>query len=314
MPSVITAGELLVEIMRTKTGVPFDEAGEFVGPFPSGAPGIFVDAVARLGRSASIVGGVGDDDFGRCITRRLEADGVDTSTVRTSSDLATGVAFVTYFEDGSREFIYHMANAAAGIVGPEDVPESAVADADAVHVNGSSLLMNDSMRDACYAMVDAAAAADTLVSFDPNVRAELLGPDSERDVIEPVLERTDLLLPTADELEFLAGERIDDTDRAARALLDDGVSLVAVTRGSEGCSLYNTDGSVHHDGFEMDAVDPTGAGDAFSAATVVGTLEGLSLDELAAFANASGAHAVAAQGPMEGLATRERIDRFLADA
>ena len=86
MPSIWTMGEILVEIMRPRPDMPLSEPGEFLGPYPSGVPAIFIDAVARLGREAGItggiVGGVGQDGFGRAVLDRLQADGVDCSNVR----------------------------------------------------------------------------------------------------------------------------------------------------------------------------------------------------------------------------------------
>ena len=63
--------------------------------------------------------------------------------------------------------------------------------------------------------------------------------------------------------------------------------------------------------FEVVEVDPIGAGDAFSAAIAVGYLGKMSLDKLAIFANAVGAKAVTAKGPMEGLATRDEIESMM---
>ena len=78
---VVAIGELLVEIMRKRVDSPLDRADDFVGPFPSGAPAIFADQVARLGHSVAFVGAVGQDDFGKCLLDRFEADGVDASYV-----------------------------------------------------------------------------------------------------------------------------------------------------------------------------------------------------------------------------------------
>ena len=75
MIEIWTMGELLVEIMRPRAGMTLYEPGEFVGPFPSGAPGIFIDTAARLGHSAAIISGAGEDDFGRCLLDRLQNDG-----------------------------------------------------------------------------------------------------------------------------------------------------------------------------------------------------------------------------------------------
>jgi len=59
MAEVWTMGELLCEVMRPEADMPLDETGIFHGPFPSGAPAIFIDTVARLEHSAGIIGGVG---------------------------------------------------------------------------------------------------------------------------------------------------------------------------------------------------------------------------------------------------------------
>ncbi len=89
MPSIWTMGEILVEIMRPYgRGCRSTGSGEFLGPFPSGAPAIFIDTVARLGHAAGIIGGVGADDFRRCVLDRLQADGVDSRNVAQMAHMA----------------------------------------------------------------------------------------------------------------------------------------------------------------------------------------------------------------------------------
>ncbi len=90
--SIWTMGEILVEVMRPRAGMALDQAGEFLGPFPSGAPAIFIDTVARLGHAAGIIGGVGEDDFGQCVLTRLEQHGVDCRYVQRYPGCATAVA------------------------------------------------------------------------------------------------------------------------------------------------------------------------------------------------------------------------------
>jgi sugar/nucleoside kinase (ribokinase family) len=101
-------GELLVEIMRPQAGLGLYRPGPFLGPYPSGAPAIFIATAARLGHPAGIIGGVGADDFGRLLVDRLKADGVRCEHIHSFPGRATAVAFVSYFEDGSRQFIYHI--------------------------------------------------------------------------------------------------------------------------------------------------------------------------------------------------------------
>ncbi len=188
MAEVWTMGEMLVEIMRPRAGMPLHAAGEFLGPFPSGAPAIFIDTVARLGHSAGIVGGVGRDDFGRCLLDRLRADGVDTRFVLEAESGSTAVAFVTYFADGSRRFIFHIDGTPAVAA---RVPESWTdgrlpADASGrtprwFHVMGCSLMAGESLRREIVRAAGIFHSAGARISFDPNIRTELLGGRDIRD-------------------------------------------------------------------------------------------------------------------------------------
>ena len=99
---IVTLGEILVEIMASSGGQSFPCPGTLVGPFPSGAPAIFIDQVARLGHPCGMIGCVGDDDFGLVNFERLRADGVDVSAISVHPDAPTGSAFVTYEESGDR--------------------------------------------------------------------------------------------------------------------------------------------------------------------------------------------------------------------
>ena len=110
-PDIICLGELLVEVMRTEVDDPHGNIGSsYKGPFPSGAPAIFIDSAARMGKpfkiSTGYIGAIGDDEFGRCIIEKLEKDSVDVSQIRVAKGKTTGIAFNQYNSDGSRKFIF----------------------------------------------------------------------------------------------------------------------------------------------------------------------------------------------------------------
>ncbi len=98
----ICVGEILVEIVATTVGEGFLAAQPLAGPYPSGAPAIFIAQCGRLGGRAAMIGAVGDDDFGRVNLERLQADGVDVSAVAIDRDYPTGSAFVRYRPSGAR--------------------------------------------------------------------------------------------------------------------------------------------------------------------------------------------------------------------
>jgi len=297
-PRVIALGELLVEVMRKDVDQPLSRPGEFVGPFPSGAPAIFIDAVARLGMAAGFIGVVGRDDFGDCVVGRLRDDGVDTTYVRTAPGYTTGIAFVSYRGDGSRNFVFHLPQAAAALLCPDDVDAGYVEGADFVHVTGSALSIGESARRACYKAVEACKAAGGRVSFDPNIRPELLGVDKVREICQTVLERCDLLMPSGEEATMLTGDA--DEEAACRSLVARGISIVALKRGEKGSMVFTAGRVIDAPPLAVTEVDPTGAGDCYGGAFVVGLLEGWELPRVARFANVVGALAVTRKGPMEG--------------
>ena len=308
---VLTIGEILVEVMRKELDKPLDRPGELVGPFPSGAPAIFADAVSNLGVESGIVGVIADDEFGLCIRNRLEDDGVDLKGIKTVAEPATGVAFVSYQSDGQRSFLYHMSNSAAGTINKNDISREFFEGIDLLHINGSSLAMGKNMREVCYRGVEIAKKEGAKVSFDPNLRPELLGVEKTREICSPVIKHTDALIPGQDELKGIMN--VSSVEKAVEKTLKNGTQLVAVKDGPEGCKLYKKNQTVRKAAFEFDEVDPTGAGDAFSAAIVVGWIEGMPLEKLALFANAMGGFAVTKIGPMEGIVGRKKVMRMIEE-
>ena len=304
MAEIWTMGELLVEVMRPRRGMSLSQAGEFLGPFPSGATGIFIDTVARLGHSAAIVSGVGDDDFGKCILERFRYDGVETARVLVVPDKATGVAFVTYFEDGSRRFLYHWDHTPA--VMARAPARADIGGARLLHIMGCALMPNAGFRAEVFKAVKRFVRAGARISFDPNLRPELLSGRSVSSLIGPVLGSCSVLLPGERELQLLSG--LDDIDAAAgRLLRKPPMETIVVKRGSRGCTVYTKDGKIDVPSYEVREVDPTGAGDCFDAGFLCGLLEGLGLEECARVAAAAGALNAAAFGPMEGDISRESI-------
>ncbi len=297
MSGIWTMGEILVEIMRPEPGMELYETALFLGPFPSGAPAIFIDTVARLGHPAGIIGGVGDDDFGRCVLARLEADGVNCINVAQIPNRATAVAFVTYFADGSRKFIFHIDNTPA-VMG-ELAHVDAVEHPAYFHIMGCSLMVNDHFRSRIFRVMDIFAEHGAKISFDPNIRPELLGERSINEIVEPVLAKCTILFPGVAELALLTGKsEIGESVRhlfTARPL-----ELIVLKRGKAGCTIYTRNQTIDVPAFRVKEVDPTGAGDCFDAGFLCGLLEGRPLAECGQIAAAAGALNASAFGPMEG--------------
>jgi sugar/nucleoside kinase (ribokinase family) len=305
---VWTMGELLVEIMRPRPGMSLGETGQFLGPFPSGAPGIFIDTIAKLGHSSAIISGVGEDDFGRCILERLRADGVDTASVEVFPNRSTGVAFVTYERDGSRRFIFHWDGTPAVMARVPDA--SRIGTPRYFHVMGCSLMANDGFRQRVFQAMEIFAAAGARVSFDPNIRFEILAGRTVEEVTGPVLRRCSILFPGEKEVISLSGE--SDVEAGVSALMERyPLELLVLKRGSRGCTVFSRDGRADVPAFRIREVDPTGAGDCFDAGFLCGQLEGRDPRESARLAAAAGALNAQAFGPMEGKINPHSVSALL---
>ncbi|HET9872229.1 MAG TPA: sugar kinase [Propionibacteriaceae bacterium] len=305
---VLTVGEILVEIVATTKGDGFREPQPLLGPFPSGAPAIFIDQVGRLGTAAAIVSRVGDDDFGRLNLDRLAADGVDVSGIAVAKGEATGSAFVRYRPDGSRTFVYNIAHSATGklILTPD--AEALMDNCDHLHVMGTAFSAPGLAQVAREAIARITARGGTL-SFDPNLRPEILETPGLRAALDEVLAQCDLFLPSGEEI-YLFTEA-DDEPAAVKELLDRGVADIVIKRGNRGASHFNRGGRTDVAAFSVDEVDPTGAGDCFGGAFVSFWLAGASPETALRYANAAGAYAVTKAGPMEGAATQDELDALL---
>ena len=308
---VLTVGEILVEIVATTKGDGFREAQPLVGPFPSGAPAIFIDQIGRLGTPAAIISRVGDDDFGRLNLDRLIADGVDVSGIEVAKGEATGSAFVRYRPDGSRAFVYNIAHSATGKLTLTPDAEALMESCDHMHVMGTALSAPGLSQVVREAVARITARGGTL-SFDPNLRPEILDTPGLREALDEVLAQTNLFLPSGEEI-YLFTEA-DDEAAAVKELLDRGVGDIVIKRGDEGASHFNRAGRTDVAPLSTDEVDPTGAGDCFGGAFVSFWLAGATPETALRFANAAGANAVTKVGPMEGAATRDELDALLGQS
>lgn len=296
MNSIWTMGEMIVEIMRPDENMKLDEPGVLLGPFPSGAPAIFIDVAAKLGKPAGIIGGVGKDDFGKCLLDRLEGDGVNCNFVSQEAG-STGVAFVTYFSDGSRKFIFHIDGTPAAKVQSPDL--FSIKSPTIFHLMGCSLTVNTDFYQEIISTMEKFIDSGAKLSFDPNVRPELLAERNSIDLFAPVLNNCSILLPGEDELKLIMGAETV-SDAVDRAFQYEKMEIIAMKRGSRGSTIFTREEKFEMGVYPIIPKDATGAGDCFDAAFICSYLDALPLKECAQVASAAAALNTQAFGPMEG--------------
>lgn len=318
MGRIVALGEAVADIYRSKDMSPVEMP---LSARPGGAPANVAVAAAKLGSKAAFVGSVGEDLFGEFILRALAAEGVDVSgVVRQSPPTRTTLAFVEVSGDGDRSFTFYRSQPAADeLLSPEDLSRMVLSEASFLTF-GSIPLITETSRGAVWRAVEFAEEMGVILAFDVNLREHLWQSlDDARRAVDPLLVRAGLVKLSGDELLPLLGTR--DPGEATETLLARAARLVFITLGEEG-AFYATRGfSGRVPAFGVEAVDATGAGDAFLAAALshlAGVGEPASWDETmvreaARRGAAAGALACTDFGAMSALPRREDLERLLAN-
>jgi ribokinase len=254
---------------------------------------------ARLGARVTMVTKVGRDVFGEGTLQNYRAQGIDPQFVLFDETRFSGVAPI-FVDDNAQNFIVIVPGANLGL-SPEDV--HAARDA----ISGADLLV-------CQLEVP---VETTLAAFrlakTAGVRT-ILNPAPAAPLPDELLQLADICAPNETETELLTGlpvRTLDEAEAAARRLLDRGPGVVIVTLGERGVLLVDGHAAEHIPAIPVEAIDPTGAGDAFIGGLATYLGEGLSLRDAVRQANAVAALSVTRTGTQVSFPTRVEADAFL---
>ncbi len=316
MSDILVAGEMLIDFLPDEPGRL--KAVESFSRRPGGAPTNVAVGMARLDATPLLWTRVGDDPFGDFLVETLETESIPLDFVAQDPDAKTTLAFVSLGEDADREFSFYRDGTADTRMEPGAVDDETLSEVDWVHVGGVTLT-DEPSREATYDLMERASEGGATVSFDPNARAELWTEFDYDDSIRRAFGLADVVKASTEDLED-AGVAGDGAAELARELCEMGPHTAFVTLGGAGSYAYATadapwtDAEIEetHDGYDVEPVDTTGAGDAFTAGAIVALQEGQSLPEALAFANAVAAQATTAAGAMTALPDREAVRSFQA--
>lgn len=278
---ITVVGSINLDLVATAPSLP--RAGETVtgatlARHPGGKGANQALAAEKLGAEVCLIGRVGADGMAAEALALMEEFGVDLAGVETDVAAPTGVALITVDPTGENQIT--VAAGANHLVTPEQLPQ---------RIEGPLIVQLELPLDTVEAAVG--RATDFVCAN--------LAPAAP--VSEHLLRRADLIVVNETEAEFYGDA------------LHRGGGRVVVTRGAKGAAMYQR-------GVEMawatppqvDAVDATGAGDAFVAAITVALLDGMAPDQALRFACAAGALAATRPGAQPSLGTREEVEALLA--
>ena len=254
---ILCCGEALIDMIPTATKQGPD------GFVPHSGGAVFNTAIAlgRLGAQTGMLSGISADMFGRQLIDGLEASHVDTSRV-IPSDRPTTLAFVQ-LTDGPATYDFYDENSAGRMLVPDDMP-ILTDEVSALFFGGISL--------ACEPCADAYAAlllreADQrVIMMDPNIRPGFIKDIPRyRTRLTSMIAKADIIKVSDEDLNWILPD-ITDQQAQIAAVLDNGPSLVVLTRGSKGATGFVANGTeVSVPAQKVVAVDTVGAGDTFNA-------------------------------------------------
>jgi len=267
-PIVVGLGEVLWDMLP---------AGKQLG----GAPANFAYHAQQLGARAAIVSAVGKDALGDELLAQLRSVGLDTSHIAVLEDRPTGTVSVTLDAAGVPSYVIHENVAWDFIPSPGSFAPLAY-EADAICFG--SIAQRSPVSRKTIGEYLSSAVMGNLSVFDINLRQQYYNVG----IIRGSLLHANVLKINDQEIHTLGGllEMPPDENVIIATLLEHTrLKLIAVTRGDKGSSLFTPHALSHHPGYMTKIVDTVGAGDAFTAALVIGVLRGDPLDKINADAN-----------------------------
>jgi sugar/nucleoside kinase (ribokinase family) len=264
--NVIAMGVHVLDVLvRPVEAIPEGQGGQLVDEIritAAGSAGGAALVLARLGADVRSAGAIGTDPAGDMLLALLEREGVDTGLLLRRDDVQTSTSVLPIRPNGERP-AFHVVGA-NGTYGPDDAPWDELAAADNLHIGGPEFMGGEAAAKILRHAREngTTTSADVLAPGDPGLLEWLAD----------ALPELDYLLPNDEQVLGFTGA--DDLEAGCRALVERGVGCVAATRGADGVLIVDADGADQVPAFDVEVVDTTGCGDAFSA----GFLRGLALD------------------------------------
>lgn len=302
---VLCYGEILADMI----GTPGMSGTVCYERYAGGAPFNVACACKRAGGQSGFVGSVGDDLIGAFLRDFAAAQGLTYTDIRVLPERNTTLAFVQLDGSGERSFCFYRHGTADYRLDTRAL--EAVERADIVHL-GSLMLSEPEGVAFADALAERVQRAGKKLSFDINYRDDIFpDPQAAKKAYAAYADAADIVKYSLEELELFTGMKgLGGLKKVSRPR-----KLVCVTMGGEGSAFCLGDRMGIVPSVKVQAVDTTGAGDAFYGA-LLAKLDGKDLSQLShealvsafSFANAAGALATTARGAINSLPNKEEIE------
>ncbi|MEA4853820.1 MAG: carbohydrate kinase [Christensenella sp.] len=316
---IATIGECLIDFVpspsQQKNKINFSGC-------PGGSVANVLACAAKLGLSTSFITKLSTDVFGTFLSGILKDAGIGMSSVITTDQYPTTLAFVSLDNTGDRTFSFYRNQTADCMITPEELDLDMLCSCSIFHFSTVSMSAEPS-RSATVAAVRTAKENGATIAFDPNLRPPLWDNlDNAKAAMEEGLALSRLVKISDYELSFLTGTE-DIPEGMKKLLRHFPIELLVVTCGEKGSYCLHGDDLVSHKGYRVATIDTTGAGDAFWGSFLYqlsiekmdfSSLTPEKLTDMLRFSNATGALTTTKHGAIPSLPTLNEIRQFMEKA
>ncbi|WP_069803115.1 ribokinase [Thermogemmatispora onikobensis] len=320
MGRVIVLGSLMTDLVARAPRFPFPGEsliGEEFAMFIGGKGFNQAVTAARLGAQTSLIGNVGQDAFGDAFFPALAAEGVDCTYVSRDTTTGTGVGCVTVATEIGQNAIVALprANLTLSAETVRRAMEALLSSGQAAAMTPPGVFLTQ-----CETSIETIATALLQAHKAGFVTILNAAPIPQETLPAELFRLVDILVVNEIEASFLAGLTVDTAmtaKTAAERLLERGPQHVIITLGALGatwCTHGENGAPPFHRwqrAFNVQQVDPTGAGDAFCGALAARLSMDAPLEEALRWANAAGAITVTRKGALPSLPTRAEVEALL---
>ncbi len=262
---ILCIGEALIDMICTDVNVSLSNGQHFLKK-AGGAPANVAAAIAALGGEVTMAAKVGDDPFGQHLIELLDTMGVNTSLIIKDPAHFTTFAFVSLMNDGERDFYFNRgADKELTLL---DLAGLLLNEYGIVHFGSATAFLPGPLQSTYLELLAKAKQAGCLISFDPNYRHLLFQNNSAYFIQQcgAFIESCDFFKLSDEEALLITGT--DTVALAAAALRKKTKAVFTITLGKEGTLLCMSDILEIIKSIPIQAVDATGAGDAFVGAVL----------------------------------------------
>ena len=305
---LLVIGRAGMDIYPEPPGTKISDVQEFSTHLGGSAANTCV-ALSKLGVSSDLVTCISDDAIGEYIFKKLEDFNVGSNLCRrVDKKFQTQVAVVETILKNNQSILYRN-NSCDLQLDKEDIDKINFQDYSAVFISGTALSSSPSREAVFYASGKASTLSIPLI-MDMDYRAYNWESDEiKSNIYKKIMKEMDIII--GNDLEFNIANNSTDGLQLAKDFINEKPSIIIYKMGEKGSQVFTIEKELNFGIFKVEAIKPTGAGDAFNGGFISSLFQGFSLEDSIKRGSANAAIVVTKVGCSSAMPDSNELEKFI---